>query len=125
MTLADLAAAFGADRRAAVCRELTKTHEEVLRGSLGELAARLAKGVLGEVTLVVAGASQVREPVAEADAVAEVLARVRGGASRRDAVAAVAASSACASAISTPPSLRTGAKCPIRAIRARHCRAQP
>jgi 16S rRNA (cytidine1402-2'-O)-methyltransferase len=90
-TLADLAAAFGADRRAAVCRELTKTHEEVLRGSLGELAGNLQEGVLGEVTLVVAGASQRPEPVLAADAVAEVLARVRGGASRRDAVAAVAA----------------------------------
>jgi 16S rRNA (cytidine1402-2'-O)-methyltransferase len=90
-TLAELSAAFGADRRAAVCRELTKTHEEVLRGSLGELAGRLAEGVLGEVTLVVAGASQLPEPVTEADAVAEVRARVLGGASRRDAVAAVAA----------------------------------
>jgi 16S rRNA (cytidine1402-2'-O)-methyltransferase len=90
-TLADLAAAFGADRRAAVCRELTKTHEEVLRGSLGELAGLLAEGVLGEVTLVVAGAPQRAEPVAAADAVAEVLARVQGGASRRDAVTAVAA----------------------------------
>jgi 16S rRNA (cytidine1402-2'-O)-methyltransferase len=90
-TLAELAAAFGVDRRAAVCRELTKTHEEVLRGSLGELAERLAEGVLGEVTLVVAGASQLPEPVLEADAVAEVRARVLGGASRRDAVAAVAA----------------------------------
>ena len=90
-TLADLSAAFGADRRAAVCRELTKTHEEVLRGSLGELAGRLEEGVLGEVTLVVAGGTQLPEPVLAADAVAEVLARVQGGASRRDAVTAVAA----------------------------------
>lgn len=90
-TLADLAAAFGSDRRAAVCRELTKTHEEVLRGSLGELAGKLQEGVLGEVTLVVAGASQLPEPVEATDAVAEVLARVRAGASRRDAVTAVAA----------------------------------
>ena len=90
-TLADLAAAFGSDRRAAVCRELTKTHEEVLRGSLGELAGKLQEGVLGEVTLVVAGASQLPEPVEATDAVAEVLARVRAGASLRDAVAAVSA----------------------------------
>jgi 16S rRNA (cytidine1402-2'-O)-methyltransferase len=90
-TLAGLAVAFGPDRRAVVCRELTKTHEEVLRGPLGELAERLAEGVLGEVTLVVAGASQQPEAVPESDAVAEVLARVREGASRRDAVAAVAA----------------------------------
>ncbi len=90
-TLAGLAAAFGPDRRAVVCRELTKTHEEVLRGSLGELADRLADGVLGEVTLVVAGASQLPGAVAQSDAVAEVRARVREGATRRDAVAAVAA----------------------------------
>lgn len=90
-TLAELAAAFGAGRRAAVCRELTKTHEEVLRGSLGELAQQLAEGVLGEVTLVVAGAPKLPEPVTDVDAVAEVRARVQGGASRRDAVAEVAA----------------------------------
>jgi 16S rRNA (cytidine1402-2'-O)-methyltransferase len=56
-TLADLAAACGAERRAALCRELTKLHEEVWRGSLGELAERAAGGPLrGEVTIVVAGA---------------------------------------------------------------------
>ena len=38
-TLAELSAAFGADRRAVVCRELTKTHEEIRRGTLAELAA--------------------------------------------------------------------------------------
>src|SRR5664280_2525038 len=54
--LADLAAAFGADRPAAVCRELTKTYEEVRRAPLAELAAWAAGGVRGEVTLVVAGA---------------------------------------------------------------------
>ena len=54
-SLAALAEAFGADRPAAVCRELTKTHEEVVRGPLGELAAWAADGVRGEVTLVVAG----------------------------------------------------------------------
>jgi 16S rRNA (cytidine1402-2'-O)-methyltransferase len=63
----------------------------VLRGSLGELAERLADGVLGEVTLVVAGASKRPGPVTEAEAVAEVRERVLSGASRRDAVAAVAA----------------------------------
>ena len=45
-----------ATRRAAVCRELTKVHEEVVRGSLDELAAWAADGVLGEVTVVLAGA---------------------------------------------------------------------
>jgi len=55
-TLADLAAACGSDRPAAVCRELTKLHEEVLRGTLGELAARAAAGGIelrGEATVVV------------------------------------------------------------------------
>lgn len=56
-TLADLAAAFGATRRAALCRELTKLHEEIVRGTLGELAARFADTApRGEVTLVVGGA---------------------------------------------------------------------
>ena len=56
-TLAGLAQAFGPDRRAVACRELTKTHEEVRRGTLAELAAWAAGGVLGEITLVVAGAT--------------------------------------------------------------------
>ena len=54
--LADAAAAFGADRPAAVCRELTKTYEEIRRGPLAELAEWAAEGVNGEITLVVAGA---------------------------------------------------------------------
>jgi 16S rRNA (cytidine1402-2'-O)-methyltransferase len=53
--LAAMAEAFGADRPAAVCRELTKTHEEVRRGPLAELVAWAAEGVRGEVTIVVAG----------------------------------------------------------------------
>jgi 16S rRNA (cytidine1402-2'-O)-methyltransferase len=91
-TLAELAAAFGPDRPAAVCRELTKTHEEVLRGPLGELAETLQEGTLGEITLVLAGAPAAA-PIALADAVALVAARVAGGARRRDAIAAVAAES--------------------------------
>lgn len=56
-TLADLATACGPGRPAALCRELTKLHEETWRGTLGELAARAATaGVRGEVTLVIAGA---------------------------------------------------------------------
>jgi 16S rRNA (cytidine1402-2'-O)-methyltransferase len=89
-TLAELAKAFGNDRAAAVCRELTKTHEEVLRGSLGELAGQLAEGVLGEITLVVAGSPGMTESAPTADAVAEVELRVRAGLSRKDAITAVA-----------------------------------
>ncbi len=54
-TLTAMADAFGPDRAAALCRELTKTYEEVRRGPLGELAASVADGVKGEITLVVAG----------------------------------------------------------------------
>ncbi len=56
-TLAAMAAAWGDDRHAAVCRELTKTHEEVRRGGLAELVGWAGDGVRGEVTLVVAGAA--------------------------------------------------------------------
>jgi 16S rRNA (cytidine1402-2'-O)-methyltransferase len=56
-TLTDLAAACGPERRAALCRELTKLHEEIWRGPLGELARRAAETApRGEVTIVVAGA---------------------------------------------------------------------
>src|SRR5690625_1529660 len=73
-----MAAAFGSDRSAAVARELTKTHEQVLRGSLGELADwAAATEVLGEIVIVVAGA----EPVTARaeDLIEEVLARASAG----------------------------------------------
>lgn len=56
-TLEQAAQVLGETRRAAVCRELTKTFEQVQRGSLGELAQWAAQGVRGEVTVVVEGAS--------------------------------------------------------------------
>lgn len=62
-SLAAMRDAFGPDRAAAVCRELTKTHEEVRRGPLAELVDWAADGVRGEVTVVVAGAV----PTAEID----------------------------------------------------------
>jgi len=90
-TLTDLAASYGADRAACVCRELTKTYEEVRRGSLGELAGWAADGVRGEITIVVAGAVPAIDPAAPEDLSAEVAALVTDGLSRRDAVDAVAA----------------------------------
>jgi 16S rRNA (cytidine1402-2'-O)-methyltransferase len=88
-TLAGLAEAFGKDRAAVVCRELTKTHEEVIRGAAGDLAEWAAEGVLGEVTIVVAGAP--RGPRADpADAAGEVAARERAGTPRKAAIAEVA-----------------------------------
>ncbi|MCV7227797.1 16S rRNA (cytidine(1402)-2'-O)-methyltransferase [Mycolicibacterium komossense] len=59
--LRDAVEQLGADRRAAVCRELTKTHEEVIRGSLAELVDWSAGGVLGEITVVLAGATPVTD----------------------------------------------------------------
>ena len=62
-TCADLAAAFGPDRRACLSREITKLHEEHVRGTLGELAARFAEAApRGECTLVVAGGSNDMAP---------------------------------------------------------------
>lgn len=90
--LAAMTEAFGADRRAAVCRELTKTHEEVRRGPLAELVTWAAGGVRGEVTLVVSGATQAEPADIDDDAVrALVAAEVEAGLSRKDAVATVAA----------------------------------
>jgi 16S rRNA (cytidine1402-2'-O)-methyltransferase len=89
-TLADLADAFGAERPAAVCRELTKTHEEVRRGSLGELAAWAEGEVRGEITVVVSGATAAREDVGPERLAAEVAHREAGGEPRKDAIAAVA-----------------------------------
>jgi 16S rRNA (cytidine1402-2'-O)-methyltransferase len=90
-TVQAMAAAFGDDRPAALCRELTKTYEEVRRGRLGTLAQWAAGGVRGEITLVVAGADPsvaVADPTGWAAAVAELCAT---GMIRRDAVAEVAA----------------------------------
>ena len=90
-TLAALAEAFGPDRRGAVCRELTKTYEEVVRGPLSELVRWAEQLVRGEVTLVVAGAPPV---VVDLDSAAEqVLGLVRDGARLKPAVAEVAAQS--------------------------------
>ncbi|HEY4314337.1 MAG TPA: 16S rRNA (cytidine(1402)-2'-O)-methyltransferase [Actinomycetes bacterium] len=88
-SLAAMAEALGADRAAVVCRELTKTYEEVRRGPLGELAAWAADGVRGEVTVVVAGAPAA-EGLAAADLVGEVEALVGSGTRLKDATAAVA-----------------------------------
>jgi 16S rRNA (cytidine1402-2'-O)-methyltransferase len=87
--LAALAYAFGAERSAAVCRELTKTYEEVRRGGLGDLATWAGDGVRGEITIVVSGAEPPR-PAETADLVAAVLARVTAGERLKDATGAVA-----------------------------------
>jgi 16S rRNA (cytidine1402-2'-O)-methyltransferase len=62
-TLADLRESCGEGRRGAVCRELTKLHEEVARGTLAELALRFADAPRGELTLVIEGARESEQPV--------------------------------------------------------------
>ncbi len=92
VTLGELAEAFGQGRPAVVCRELTKTHEEIRRGSLNELADWAAGGVLGEVTVVVAGRTPGHKASADtAHAADDVARRQAAGLTRKEAIAAVAA----------------------------------
>jgi 16S rRNA (cytidine1402-2'-O)-methyltransferase len=90
-TLAEAAEVLGADRCAAVCRELTKPYEEVRRGGLGALAEWAVGGVRGEITVVLAGAP-LPGPPEVAGLVDEVSERVASGQRLKDAVAAVATS---------------------------------
>jgi 16S rRNA (cytidine1402-2'-O)-methyltransferase len=94
-TLRAMAESFGADRAAAVCRELTKTYEEVKRGGLGELADWAAEGVRGEITVVVSGASESEQREASGlvtaeDWVAAVASREADGEDRKVAIGSVA-----------------------------------
>jgi len=101
--LRDAVEALGPSRKAVVCRELTKTHEEIARGTLGELAEWASDGVLGEITVVLAGATPkadlgtlvadvqalVEDGVRVKDACAEVVAANPGSPSRRELYDAV------------------------------------
>jgi 16S rRNA (cytidine1402-2'-O)-methyltransferase len=87
-TLEAMAEAFGPTRRAAVCRELTKTYEEVRRGTLAELGTWAAVGVRGEITVVVAGAERVVTSVD--DALHGIRDRVAAGERLKDVAADVA-----------------------------------
>jgi 16S rRNA (cytidine1402-2'-O)-methyltransferase len=90
-TLTAMAEAFGPDRRAAVCRELTKTHEEVRRGGLADLAAWAADGVRGEVTLVVEGTTATSDVPTDPDSLAALVAEAEvEGSTRKDAILEVA-----------------------------------
>ncbi len=89
-TLQTMAEVFGDDRRGAVCRELTKTHEEVRRGALSDLVAWAEPGVRGEVTIVLEGAA-VPEPVTDPTTLAALVAEEEAtGATRKEAILDVA-----------------------------------
>lgn len=90
--LGDMSELLGPDRPAAVCRELTKTYEQVRRGSLIELAEWSASGVRGEVTVVVGGRPVERPAVTDEELREEVQRLMATGQTRRDAVGAVAES---------------------------------
>ncbi len=90
VTLEAMAQAFGPDRPAAVCRELTKTYEEVRRGGLSELASWAAVGVRGEITVVVAGATPRATSLEEA--LPGIRERVAAGERLKDVASDVAAS---------------------------------
>ena len=88
-SLVDLEAVFGSDRQGVICRELTKTYEEVVRGTLAELVAWSDREILGEITLVISGAGPLPETTAQ-DWVGLVATRVEVGETQRDAIASVA-----------------------------------
>lgn len=88
-TTAAMAAAFGEQRPAALCREISKTYEEVIRATIGEIAARCESEVRGEITLVVEGATAVAEAT-DADLVGAVNALTASGVDRKAAIAEVA-----------------------------------
>ena len=91
-TLAAMAEVLGPERPAAVCRELTKTYEEVRRGGLAELAAWAADGVRGEITVVVGGAPPASAAeVGPEELAARVAGREAAGEPRKEAIASVAA----------------------------------
>lgn len=88
--LADLVEVFGADRQAVLARELTKTHQEVIRGDLALLRGRAEEGVRGEITLVIAGAPPGPASEDPTDWVRRVQAAEAAGIDRRRAIADVA-----------------------------------
>ncbi len=86
--LADIVSALGPDRRVAVCRELTKLHEEVARGTAAEVAQHFADGARGEIVVVVEGAVAVASDLPTG--IAQVVELVAAGAKLKDASAEVA-----------------------------------
>ncbi len=89
--LEDAKKIFGPNRSAAICREMTKTYEEVIRGDLEQLHNwAAASEILGEITLVIAGFDPRSREFSEADLIAEVLKQEAAGISRKEAITEVA-----------------------------------
>ena len=90
-SLVDAVTVFGADRLGAICREMTKRYEETIRGNLGELSAWASTNeVLGEITLVIAGAATDSASLTAADMVGRVHEFEAAGMDRKSAIATVA-----------------------------------
>ena len=90
-SLSDAMKAFGPDRSAAICREMTKRYEETIRGTLGELHEwATSHEVLGEISLVIAGFDRSSRSFTDFDLVERVAERELAGESRKDAIAEVA-----------------------------------
>ena len=90
-SLVDAVTVFGADRRGAICREMTKRYEETIRGNLGELSAwATTNEVLGEITLVIAGAATDSASLTAADMVGRVREFEAAGMDRKSAISTVA-----------------------------------
>lgn len=86
-SLEDMAQIFGDKRSAALCRELTKTYEEVIRGTLAELVQRAQSEILGEITMVIAGAQSIA--VTPADIRAELERLAVAGLAKKEAISEV------------------------------------
>jgi 16S rRNA (cytidine1402-2'-O)-methyltransferase len=90
-SLADAVSVFGPNRLGAICREMTKTYEEVIRGDLETLHNwAAATEILGEITLVIAGFDPDSRQFTEADLIAEVLKQEAAGITRKEAITEVA-----------------------------------
>jgi 16S rRNA (cytidine1402-2'-O)-methyltransferase len=90
-SLADCVTVFGPDRQGAICREMTKRYEETIRGTLAQLAVWSTNNeVLGEITIVIAGAVTDSAALTAADMVARVREFEGAGMDRKAAIATVA-----------------------------------
>ena len=89
--LMDAADAFGLDRSGAICREMSKNYEEVVRGSIAELISwAKSKEILGEITVVIAGFDPASRQIADEDLIKRVLELEEIGETRKEAIAQVA-----------------------------------